>query len=162
MDFFNKFNSGKIYKIVSKSSEKYYIGSTCGTLKKRLSLHINNYKRYLKTKKGYISAFDLLINNDCDIELIENINCSNKFELLKKEGEQIKLNKDNIINQNVAGRTVRDYYIDFKPIILKRANDWNLTNKDNYKRYQTNYRANKKTNEINFKNAFIELSNIQI
>lgn len=41
------YKKGKIYAIKSKETEEVYIGSTCTTLKKRMSSHISNYKRSL-------------------------------------------------------------------------------------------------------------------
>jgi hypothetical protein len=39
----NKYSNGKIYKIVDNTSDKVYIGSTCKSLKQRLTAHEEYY-----------------------------------------------------------------------------------------------------------------------
>ena len=43
-----KLNKAKIYKIIDNTNQNVYIGSTCKTLKERLTKHKNNYKLFLK------------------------------------------------------------------------------------------------------------------
>ena len=42
-----KLDKGKIYQIVDNTNDNIYIGSTCCSLKKRLSNHKSAYKRFL-------------------------------------------------------------------------------------------------------------------
>ena len=48
--------NGKIYCLESDLTEKVYIGSTTGSLKRRLSCHEKDYKRYTRGVK-YIDAY---------------------------------------------------------------------------------------------------------
>ena len=41
----NKYNSGKIYKIIDNTSDMIYVGSTCKTLQQRLKGHENDCGR---------------------------------------------------------------------------------------------------------------------
>lgn len=108
----NKYESSKIYKIVSKNYDKFYIGSTCKSINDRLYQHLANYKNYKNNKYNYVSVFEVLDKDDFEIFLIEEINCNNKMELLKREGEIIRANKDNIVNKIIAGRSVKEYIKD--------------------------------------------------
>ena len=90
--------NGKIYKIVDNTNNNVYIGSTCKTLKQRLSGHASHYKRYLKGKYNYVTSFDIFKNDDYDIILIESFPCDYKDELLARE--RYWTNKVNCINKN--------------------------------------------------------------
>jgi predicted GIY-YIG superfamily endonuclease len=52
----NKYSNGKIYKIVDNTSEKVYIGSTCRSLKQRLTTHELDFRRYMNGK-SYFKVF---------------------------------------------------------------------------------------------------------
>jgi len=95
----NKYQRGKIYKIESDSIDGVYIGSTCQpTLARRLAGHITNYKRWQNGKHGHMSSFDLLINNDYHIVLLETYQCNTKDELYARERHFIQ-NTENCINK---------------------------------------------------------------
>ena len=55
----NRYNNGKIYKLVSNHTDKIYIGSTCKErLCQRLAKHKSNYKQWIKdNNNGYISSY---------------------------------------------------------------------------------------------------------
>ena len=82
------YSLGKIYKITSSRTNKVYVGSTTRELKDRFREHKNDYKRYLNDKFHFISSFEIMIFQDCKIELIEN--CSTKNELQNREDYWIK------------------------------------------------------------------------
>ena len=85
------YSLGKIYKITSSRTNKVYVGSTTRELKDRFREHKNDYKRYLNDKFHFISSFEIMIFQDCKIELIEN--CSTKNELQNREDYWIKKEK---------------------------------------------------------------------
>ena len=103
----NKFNNSKIYKIVDDTDGNIYIGSTVQTLAQRLSGHRANYKCYLNNKKNYTSSFDIIKNNNYHIELLEQCNFQNRFQLERREGDYIRDNE--CVNKNIAGRTKKEY-----------------------------------------------------
>ena len=84
----NKYQRGKIYKIVDNTNGNQYIGSTCEkTLAHRLAKHVVGcYKNWSNGgKTNYISSFDIIANIDYDIILIEEFPCQTKDELLARE-----------------------------------------------------------------------------
>jgi hypothetical protein len=84
-------DKGNIYKIVSDSTDKIYIGSTVKSLEERLEEHENDYELWFNKefKSGYISSFEILKYEDAYIELLEEYPCENKQQLFKREGEMI-------------------------------------------------------------------------
>ena len=66
-------NSGRIYKIVSESTDKIYIGSTIRTVEERLELHEEQYETWFNTsfESGYCSSFEILKYGNYKIELLE-------------------------------------------------------------------------------------------
>jgi hypothetical protein len=91
----NRYHSGKIYAIRSHQTDKFYIGSTCLPLYKRLYKHRNNKKAYENCGYHKITSFDILQYDDHYIELLEEFRCENKMQLEKREGELIRLHKNN-------------------------------------------------------------------
>lgn len=103
----NKYCLGKIYTIRHIDTDKFYIGSTCQKyLSSRLAQHKSDYINNHKCSSCKI-LFDIGID-DCYIELLENYTCNNKEELNKREGELIRLHKDNVVNKCIAGRTKKE------------------------------------------------------
>jgi len=133
----NRYENGKIYKLVSNHTDKIYIGSTCKErLCQRLAKHKAYYKEWLKNDKRYMSSCELFRLGDVEIVLLENINCKTKDELHKKEREYIEKFKDIIINKNI-------------PIITKieeneRNKKYRIEHKENQKqRRKEHYEKNK-------------------
>ena len=103
----NKYQQGKIYKIVDCTTDMIYVGSTIHTLADRLKGHEDNYKCFLIGKTNFTTSFKILENKNYKIKLIENFPCESKRELEKKEGHFIKLYRKqelNIVNKCVAGQ----------------------------------------------------------
>ena len=84
------YKNGKIYTSRSHQTDKFYIGSTCSTLIKRLSQH--------KSKWNDTTAKEILTYQDYYIELLELYPCNSKMELNKREGELIRLHKNMCVN----------------------------------------------------------------
>jgi hypothetical protein len=96
----NRYNNGKIYKLISPHTDKVYVGSTCKEyLCQRLAKHKNDYKFWLNKKMNYISSYELFELGDVEIVLLESVNCNTKDELLKKEREYTEKYKDIIVNK---------------------------------------------------------------
>ena len=105
----NKYQNGKIYKLVRDGSLPYY-GSTTQSLEKRYSQHIANFKNYRKGTIKYATSSDKVIQ-DFDycipIILVENYPCNSKKELLRREGYYHR--NYPCVNKQVAGRTKIEY-----------------------------------------------------
>jgi len=83
----NKYENGKIYKIVCNITNEIYIGSTIENLTRRLKRHMS--------KKDCLSK-NIIERGDYKIELIRNYPCNNRIELLWEERRHIDNN--NCIN----------------------------------------------------------------
>ena len=128
----NKYQRGKIYKIISPHTDKIYIGSTIEIyLSKRLQKHKSNYKDWcLDNNKTYTTSFELLKLRDVEIILIETYSCNSKDELHKKEREHIELNKNIIVNKNKPSRTKEEYYQDNKDFLKAKSARYYEQNKE--------------------------------
>ena len=105
----NKYSNGLIYKICSKHSDKFYVGSTTQKLEKRLHGHVRDYRRHLKNKYNYVTSFDIIKLGDYSIELLEDFPCENKYDLNNRERYYIEKNKTNVVNKCIPNRTPRQY-----------------------------------------------------
>jgi hypothetical protein len=103
------YQQGKIYTIRSPQTDEFYIGSTTQLLSKRFYGHKKNYASYQGGKFNYVTSFKILQHDDAYIELYELYPCTCKAELLRREGQLQRENKDNCVNKNIAGRTDREY-----------------------------------------------------
>ena len=139
--------NGKIYKIGSKDTNKIYIGSTTGSLDCRMYRHQQSYCLYLNNLGSKVYVFDLFDEfgfENCYIELICDYPCDNAHELACEEGRHQMLNLYNIVNKNIAGRTVKQYYIDKRESILKDKKEYYKNNCQTRKAYQNSYNKRKK------------------
>ena len=109
----DKFEQAKIYKIRDINSNMCYIGSTCQKyLCKRLGHHKSCFRKYKdeNDKSKIMTSFIIFEKyglNNCIIELVENYPCSDKQELLKREGYYIE--NTECVNRCVSGRTKQEY-----------------------------------------------------
>ena len=152
MTAINKFNKSMIYTIRSPHTDQYYIGSTTQPLCKRFGDHKTHYKEYLKKPEGnFITSFKIIELGDSYIELLEEINCDNRPQLHRREGEIIREHKINCVNRLIAGRTSQEYtkdncdkqkqyYKDNFDTIREYKKQHRLTNSDKIKQYEKEYR----------------------
>jgi hypothetical protein len=140
------YNKGRIYKIVSDQTDDVYIGSTCVPLCRRLANHKSDYKSYLNGKSNYITSYDVIKHGDSKIYLIEEISCTNKEQLHKREGEVIKEYKlkGGCVNKKIEGRTHKEYLVANKDKMGKYIKEYREANKDKKAKHDKEYReANK-------------------
>ena len=107
----SKYCNGKIYKIIDKSSDMIYVGSTIRTLNQRLGMHISQFKSFKAHKAKFMTSFKILENDNYKIELISLYPCENKKELEFEEGKHIlKLKNDgfNVVNKCIVGQTRKE------------------------------------------------------
>ena len=100
---------GKIYTIRSSETVGVYIGSTCQSLAKRFGGHKADYN--INNNLSIANIFNYGIEN-AYIELLENYPCNSREELMKREGEQMRLMK-NCINKvkPKINNCADDYYM---------------------------------------------------
>ena len=134
-----EYSNGKIYKITNTINDDIYIGSTIKTLKQRFNAHKSDYKRYLNEKNRKVSSYKLFDKygiTNCRIELIENFPCDNRTELEQQESVYINKNKEFCVNNNIPGRTDKQYRDTNKDKIKQYQNEYDIDNKDKIKEYQ--------------------------
>ncbi len=139
-----------IYTIRSPHTENYYIGSTTQILCKRFSDHNMHYKAYLKGTSNFMTSFKIIELGDAYIELLEEINCDNKTQLEKREGEFIRIHKNNCVNKRIEGRTKKEYRIDnvekskaYREAHIDKEIQYRIDNKDKIKKQSKQYRLDK-------------------
>lgn len=94
----NKYQNAKIYCIASPNTHLLYVGSTCESLEHCLKGHEYDLKRWWNNNYCYISSFHILLCDECQISLLENYPCSNKYELHAREGYWIDHLGDSTVN----------------------------------------------------------------
>jgi len=128
------YSQGKIYKIISPSTNDVYVGSTVQPLWSRFGSHIRHYRMYQNKNHKYLKSFDIVQFSDSKIVLLEEYNCTNRNQLLAREQEWIE-KMMNCINNKPASRSRADYMREFR----KRKNA-----KDYFAKYHAQYRKTEK------------------
>ena len=128
----NKYAKAIIYAVRSPNINKFYIGSTICSVKKRFIQH--------KSKINLTKCKIIIDAGESYIEILEQYPCNNKKELEKREGELIRLHKDNIVNYIIVGRTYNQYYKDNKD----KKKEYALNNKDKLDEYRKQYKQDNK------------------
>jgi hypothetical protein len=126
------YKNGQIYRLWSPHADKFYIGSTCNMLAKRLYEHKTDFKCYLNKKRGYVTSYELFKFgiDDVKIELMELFPCNSKAELCRREGILQREHKDTILNFIIAGRTDKEYHSDNRDNRIKKSNEYYYINHD--------------------------------
>src|ERR1700691_2726718 len=117
----NKYQQGKIYKIVSNNTHMIYIGSTTSPLSMRMAQHRSNFLRCRSGYGNHVSAYDILdIDMDAQIFLVEEYPCYTVEALRARERYHIELNRDICVNMVIPGRTHKEYYEENRDKILRK------------------------------------------
>ena len=130
------YKNGKIYKIVDANEEMIYVGSTTQTLSQRMTLHRSVYKSNPNALSCH-AIFDKYGVENTKILLLELCPCDTKEELLKKEGEHIKLLA--CVNKRIEGRTQKEYNLAHKEQIKEQNKEYKLAHKEQIKEQQKQY-----------------------
>lgn len=122
-----KYQNGKVYSIRSRSNvDLVYVGSTIQPLSKRFGEH--------KHKSNKTSSKQIIDIGDAYIELIENYSCNSKEELCKREGEIMR--SIECVNKNIAGRKIKQWYVDNIEACKERHKQYYQDNADKAKQYR--------------------------
>ena len=136
MTAINKYNKSIIYTIRSPHSDKYYIGSTTQILCKRLSDHTVDYKRHLNgTCPNITSSYKILELGGAYIEMLKEINCENRNQLEKREGELIREHKSKCVNKNIPCRTNKEWEQDNHDERVEKKKQYYIDNIEKKKQY---------------------------
>jgi len=134
------YNNSKIYKLVCNEPNLIYIGSTTQKLCQRLSKHKNHYK-----DNRCITSSKLFDKGDVKIILIEEFNCENKEQLLKRERHYIELLE--CVNKRLPGRTKEQWTNENKERVKENQKRYRIDNKEKLKEQFKNNYNNKKNTE---------------
>jgi len=131
-----RYKNGKIYKIVNNENDKVYYGSTCAPLYKRMHIHRSKHNKCMSKNVGV----DL---KQCQIILVEEIQCENKQQLLMRERWYIENNQ--CVNKMIPIRTEEEkttYHIKHreknKEKISEQGKKYYEENKEKIKEYREN------------------------
>jgi GIY-YIG catalytic domain len=142
-----EYKQGKIYAIRSNQTDQVYIGSTTQALCVRMAEHRRDYKKFLSKKHNYVTSFELIKIPGAYIELLEEFPCTNKEQLLKREGEVIRATA-NCVNRCIAGRTKQEYgkqyRVDNEQKVKQYRKQWYADNKQEINEQHKQYRINNK------------------
>ena len=134
----NKYQNGKIYKIVCNKTNLIYIGSTTQKyLCNRLKQHVYDFK----TQRKNSTSFKVLENNDYYIELVEVYSCNSKDELLVRERYYFDIIKCvNKVRPSITIKEKKDKLTEQKKIYFQLNKDKIKENTRQYKKeyYQKN------------------------
>lgn len=119
-----KYQRGKIYKLVDRTNGNIYIGSTIKTLNQRLSHH----KYVYKSEYNVVTSFDIIENGNYYIELIEPYPCNNRHDLEKRERFHIENNI--CVNKIIPTRTSKEWREDNKAEIALKNKELYEDNKE--------------------------------
>ena len=128
----NKYENGKIYKIVCNITGEIYYGSTIETLKERL-------RKHKKIDNPCVSK-NILDRGDYKIELIENYPCNNKYELEEQEATYIRNNT--CINITIPHRTKKEYKKQYYKNNQEKFKEYYENNKERLNEIKKNDRIN--------------------
>ena len=128
---------GKIYIITSKNIKLLYIGSTAQKyISTRITGHIRDYKNGSKKCCSY-KAIDC---DDYNYKLLKDFPCSNIRQLKREEGFWILHYKEQshyeCVNKYIAGRTVKEWYVDMRDKMKEQKKEWYDDNQDKIKELQ--------------------------
>jgi molecular chaperone DnaK (HSP70) len=139
----NKYQKGKIYKIVCDTLNLTYYGSTIEpTVAKRLTKHISVFNSYKKGKANFVTSFKLFENNNYNIFLVENYPSYSKDELHARERFYIENNE--CVNKNIPCRTIKEYIEANKDKLNEKFKEYRDNNKDKIKECKKEYREKNK------------------
>ena len=144
----NKYQNGKIYKIIDLGYSECYIGSTIQPLSKRFGHHCNTYKTHPCASSLILEKYG---KENCKVELIENYPCENREQLKAREGYYIENTK--CVNKYIPGGSKSDWdkrqYAKNKEQLLEKNKKYREENKETILAQRKSYReANKdKVNE---------------
>ncbi len=134
------YSKGKVYKLVSNQTDKVYIGSTIQPLAKRKGCHIATYKGYQEGKFKYVTSFEIIKYGDCDIVLLENVNCESKDQLHARERHYIE--SMDCVNKIIPTRTIKEYIADNAEKLKEIQKQYYAKNAEKFKEILKRYRAN--------------------
>ena len=140
----NKYQRGKIYKIISNQTDDVYIGSTIEEcLSNRLSKHKSHYRMWTNKKYTYLSSYEIIKYDDCKIILNEKFACNSRDELRAREQYFIDNNTCiNMIKSYIGMSKIeyrKTYYEEHREQKKQYQTEYYNQNHEYYKEYSKEY-----------------------
>lgn len=125
--------NSKVYKITGGGMT--YIGSTTVGLSQRLAVHRYDYNNFKKGQKAFMTSYQLLEFDDCQITLIEDVPCERKDQLLMREREIMdRFECVNKLRPYVSDEEWKEHYIKYrvmnKVALAFKSKEYYESNKD--------------------------------
>lgn len=90
--------AGYIYKVQSATG-RVYVGSTgCKDLNRRLRVHEAAWRSWQAGRSAYCSAFEVLEDGGCEIELLEVVKSNDRSVVRQREAYYFQLFGDKVVN----------------------------------------------------------------
>ncbi len=132
MSNITKYNNSLIYKIVNDVNSEVYVGSTCQPILTRFNKHISHLKTESKKHRPLYKLMNEIGKEKFYISLVEEYPCSNKSDLLTREGYWIR--EIGTLNSNIAGRSnkefLQNYYIKNAEKICSQTKEYRRLNEE--------------------------------
>lgn len=144
----NRYDNGKIYKLVNDVNEEIYVGSTCMPLHKRLYEH--KYRAKKKPEMKVYKCLNVVGWESVKIILVEDYPCKSKDELIRRERYWIETLKPSL-NKNIPTRTKKEYRDDNRKELIEKHRAYNKAHKEEINAKKKVYREAHKE-EIKAKN----------
>lgn len=156
------YSNGKVYKIEPIQGGDIYVGSTTKQyLSQRMDTHRKCYKQWKKGERGKTMSFDIFDKyglENCQIILLENVNCNDKNELLAREAHWIK--ELNCLNKVIPLQTKKEYYEKNREIIMDKKKIYRKNNLEERKEYDKNYYEKNKNSIREYKKKYQEQNKV--
>jgi hypothetical protein len=134
-----------IYKIISKNTDKVFIGYCVETdIKKQYNKHVDYYCEYLKTGRKYDTSHIVFKYGDNSIELICNVNPTDDVQDLLTH----HINENNSVNYTVDDRKYNKKIIRTEEDRLEYMRNYYTVNKNKMRTQINNASAKRKINDI--------------
>ena len=135
------FKTGTIYKVQCQVTGKVYIGRTTVGVKRAMMSNISLFKRYTSDcTKRYCPMFELFVNNDYTVTILEELPRLSTDEALRKL-HRLHLEKhDNAVNRIVPSRSSKERKIANRAQIDKNRKKYYNDNRSTLLQRQKEYR----------------------
>ena len=141
------YSKGKVYSLRNRidNDKIVYVGSTVRTLSERMAQHRRDIKRNPEQK--IYELMDRIGVDNFYIELIEDVACERREQLLAREGHFIRMHKTTTEggNMQIAGRGKKEradaYYEVNRESILAKVKAYKETNQDKIRAMKHDYHA---------------------
>ena len=104
---------GYIYYYYDRKNNNVYVGSSRQNFKKRQNDHMTDFKGYmglLNKHRNYRASFEIIIQEDYEVGILEYYPCNSKQELEKREAEWILAFQEkniNVVNKSIPSRDTK-------------------------------------------------------